>query len=735
MTIAQRLVGAPPTEEDVRSLCENSWLSDEIIEQAQIRRVDDATARELLGRNGRSGAYQGLAFPYFLPGQDHVREYRVRRDQPDIESKDGKLKERGKYLSPPGRGNQLYFVPGTPPEALSDTDLPVTLAEGEKKTLALHRLATWGDPTKPRWLAVGLSGVWNWRGTTGKTTGSDGGRRDVKGVIGDFDRITWDDRLAYICFDSDVHTNPSVQAARRQLLAELRSRGARCRLVTLPNREGAKVSVDDLLASDGPDAVLALFDEATETGDPDLTRQPYTDAGNAERLVLMHGQDIRYCTELKGWLIWDGRRWTRDTTGQVQRFAIYTMRAMYRQAAGITDGGQRERAERHARKSEQSRTVRDMLALAQCQPGITVSVLEFDRQAYLLNCLNGTLELKTGTLRPHRRSDLLMKLCPHRYKPEADCPRYLRSLHRAMGDREGASAGAAEAAHVRVEFLQKAVGMSLTADVGEKAVFCLFGDTDAGKTTFLNAIRHVLGDDYAGQVLIESLMANARQSDNNSKADLVDLLGKRFVTTSEAEAFQRLAEGRLKYLTQGAYSRIKAARKYENPIEFPATHKLWLDANERPQIRSADDSVWKRLRPIPFDYPLQKDEIDKELPQRLQTEAEGILAWAMQGCLRCLEEGLGEIPDVQEARHDWRTECDPLSDFIGDECELTLEEPKAFAWKSDVRSRYECWCARNGDKPLGGRVFAERLRALGCNEGKRYDDGTQRRTWEGVRLK
>ena len=215
----------------------------------------------------------------------------------------------------------------------------------------------------------------------------------------------------------------------------------------------------------------------------------------------------------------------------------------------------------------------------------------------------------------------------------------------------------------------------------------------------------------------------------------MDLLGKRFVTTSEAESSHRLAEGKLKYLTQGAYSRIKGARKYENPIEFPATHKLWLDANERPQIRSTDDSVWKRLKPIPFDFRLNKDEIDKKLPKRLQAEAEGILAWAVQGCLRWLEEGLGEIPDVEEARRDWRTECDPLSDFVEDTCELKPDDPDAFAWASELRSKYEASCQENGEKPLSGKFWAKRLRALGCREGKRYDEkSVQHRVWVGIRL-
>ena len=526
MNAPSHLVGVLPGPDDVRKL-EESWLTAKIVEQAGIRRVDDSEARKLVGRNGQAGEYQGLAFPYFLPGEEYVREYRIRRDHPDLEYKEGKPKQRAKYIDPPGRGNMLYFVRGTLPETLSDTSLPITFVEGEKKTLALHRLATW-ETTKARWLAVGLSGVWNFRGTVGKTNGANGERRDVKGVIADFDRIVWDDRLVYICFDSDIHTNPSVEAARRQLANELRIRGAHVRLVTLPNRESAKVGVDDLLASDGPGIALALFDDATETGESDLLRQPHTDADNAERLVLMRGSDIRHCSELKCWLVWDGQRWTRDTVGQVHLWAIDTMREMYRQASGITDESKCKPAEVHARKSEQARVVRDMLTLAQCQPGIAVSLLEFDRQPYLLNCSNGTLELKTGTLRPHRRSDLLMKLCPHPYAPKAKCPEFIKFLERAMGDRDGASAAQVEAAYVRVEFLEKAIGMSLTGDVSEKVIICCFGPKDTGKTTFLNAIRHTLGEDYAGQILIESLMANTRQSDNNSKTDLMDLLGKRF---------------------------------------------------------------------------------------------------------------------------------------------------------------------------------------------------------------
>ena len=198
-----------------------------------------------------------------------------------------------------------------------------------------------------------------------------------------------------------------------------------------------------------------------------------------------------------------------------------------------------------------------------------------------------------------------------------------------------------------------------------------------------------------------------------------------------------MAEGRLKYLTQGAHSKVKAARKYENPIEFDATHTLWLDANERPQIRSADSSVWERLKPVPFEFRIGPDEIDKGLPQRLQDEAPGILAWMVQGCLRWIEEGLGEIADVAEAREEWKAECDPLADFVADDCELRPKDAEAFAWASDLWECYERWIRNNGEKyPLGRRRFAERLRALGCRDERRNDtSGIQRRTWEGIVLR
>ena len=259
--VEMNVIGDPLTPEDLCKL-ERSWLTPEVVEQARIRRVDDATGRELVGRSGRSGEYAGLVFPYVLPGEDRVRDYRLRRDKPDIEYKDGKPSQRAKYLAPPGGANMHYFPPGTPPEALTDTSLPVVVTEGEKKGLALQRLATW-KCDRPLWLAVAVSGVWNWHGTVGKTTGPNGERCDVKGTIPDFDRVGWQGRKVYVCYDSDVQKNASVKAARNGLARMLKGKGADVFFTDVPEgTDAAKQGVDDWLFAAGPEPVLAALKNA-----------------------------------------------------------------------------------------------------------------------------------------------------------------------------------------------------------------------------------------------------------------------------------------------------------------------------------------------------------------------------------------------------------------------------------------------------------------------------------------
>src|ERR1019366_4637739 len=249
--------GPALTDADYASLA-GRWIDSELATAAKIRRVDSGTGRSLVGRQDHA-SYEGLAIPYFLPGESRIREWRLRRDHPEIEYKDGKPRARGKSLSPPGRKNMIYFVPGISLDLVKAVATPVIVTEGEFKTLALWRLAN-HDSIAPRFLPIGLGGVWNWRGTIGKTTGPNGDRRDVKGVIPDLDLVTWEGRRVIIAFDADAEKNEQVEIARKHLARELRMRGAEVAFVTWDIAQGK--GIDDLLAALGPEKVLALLDGA-----------------------------------------------------------------------------------------------------------------------------------------------------------------------------------------------------------------------------------------------------------------------------------------------------------------------------------------------------------------------------------------------------------------------------------------------------------------------------------------
>lgn len=239
------------TADDYRNL-EARWITSELADAAKLRRVDAVTGREMVGR--KTGDFAGIAIPYFLPGQTTVREYRIRRDHPDLEQQsDGTVKERKKYVSPPGRGNLLYIPPMIPPELLTRVEIPIVLTEGEFKALALWRLSN-HDSETPQFLPIGLGGVWNWRGTVGKAGGPNGGRRDVKGVIPDFNLISWTGRSVIIAFDADARANRDVMAARDGLAGESRRRGARAAFLEWDPALGK--GIDDHIAVVGPDRVL-----------------------------------------------------------------------------------------------------------------------------------------------------------------------------------------------------------------------------------------------------------------------------------------------------------------------------------------------------------------------------------------------------------------------------------------------------------------------------------------------
>jgi len=457
----------------------------------------------------------------------------------------------------------------------------------------------------------------------------------------------------------------------------------------------------DFAADDWPSLLREITDvEGDKT--PNLLRYMPNDAGNAERVIAFCGRDLRYCHAIKKWLVWDGRRWAIDTTDQSRRLTKITMLEYHRQ---VVQSGGGEQAEKFARGCLDARRLSSALSLA--EPEIFIEPDKLDSHPDLLNFLNGTVNLRTGEPRAHRREDFLTKLVHYNYDPSAECPTFMGFLNQIMGGGADASEGGQKRAEVLIDHLQKSFGYTVTGLTSEKVVFMPYGGGNNGKTTLLSTIFQLIPE-HSVLLAIDTLMV--KQESNNSQADLADLRGARFVMTSETEEGQRLAEGKLKRITQGM-GRIKAVRKYENPIEFTETHKLWLDANHRPAIRGTDNAIWNRLHSIPFSITIPPEDIDRGLPGKLLREAEGILAWIVQGAMRWYADGLGKPAEVAKAGEEWRADMDQLGRFIEERC--VVEGEKLKCPHAILYGAYKLWAERGKEFQIQSRIFSQKVEERG----------------------
>ncbi len=445
-----------------------------------------------------------------------------------------------------------------------------------------------------------------------------------------------------------------------------------------------------------------------EPGSPLVTAN-LTDMGNAERLVAHVGQDLRYVHLSETWFEWTGKRWQKDETGAAMRRACATIRAAALRADAVEEDKERARLLRHALKSESAARLHSMLRLATSLLPVTPDQL--DRSAWLLNCANGTLDLRTGELRPHDRADLLTRLAPVAYDGAATCPRWEAFLHQVMDGSEE-----------MVAFLQRAVGYSLTGSTAEQVLFLLHGVGANGKSTFIETVRALLGD-YSTQADFTTFL---RQQGEGVRNDVARLVGARFVSAVEAEGGKPLAEAMVKQLTGG--DTVTARFLFKEFFEFTPVFKLWLAANSRPTVRGTDNGIWRRIRLVPFTVTIPAEERDRDLGRKLVAELPGILAWAVRGCLRWQAEGLGVPADVQAATEAYRDEMDVLGGFINECC---VVRAGAQATSADLYTAYTAWCEGNGERPVTRRKMGLRLSERGF-ERRRGTGG--RHTWVGVGL-
>ena len=464
----------------------------------------------------------------------------------------------------------------------------------------------------------------------------------------------------------------------------------------------------------------------------------WNDTGNADRLADSYGHELIYCTERKSFYVWTGQRWEFDEFVEAEKRAEKTMLEAFDEAKHITDGEKRKAFLGFVNRSLSRAALANMIHLAKKKVR-QASVNDFDGDPWTLNLENGTVDLRTGALRPHRPQDLLSKLIRFRYEDRAACPQFMAFLYRIMGSHPDASEVESANAEQLVSYLQRVFGCAATGKP-EKLLFVLYGEGNNGKTTLLEVIRDALGDkEYAGQVQVDSLMIRPKEalSNNAVNTDLADLQGCRFVSSSEVEQGQRLSLSRVKYLT--GLGQIKARRLRENMITFRPTYKLFLDCNHRPVITDPNDAIWNRVKCIPFKVQIPDAEIDKDLPANLRMELPGILRWIVEGAVLYQREGLGDPPDVTAATEQYRQESDRLKEFFEERC-VVADAGDATSWKrdghwvlvADLCAAYSSWADAVGNKyPFSKDSFDERdrVRLDGGREAK------QIRVWLGIRFR
>ena len=390
----------------------------------------------------------------------------------------------------------------------------------------------------------------------------------------------------------------------------------------------------------------------------DLRPYTMTDDGNADRLIALHGGNIKYCGATNSWMIWDGRRWQADNSYQIQVLVVSAMKELAKQSEN--DLGIWE----HAQQSMNARAIESAIKLARAK--CPADADRFDTNPWLLNFQNGTVNLRTGELRDHERGDLLTVLIERKYNPKAECPKWCKFLEWAMGGGPDASAADQDRADRFVAYLQRALGYSLTGSSAEKVVFLLWGPQgNNGKSTLLDIVRMLIGD-YGGQMAVGSLMTRKHES-NAATSDVAGLKGKRFVQTTETKGTQVLDISVLKSLSAGM-GEVHARRMRENWIKFQATHTIWIDMNKPPRLEELDDpAALGRLDLIKFNQTIEKGQEDKQFSEQLvKSEGEGILAWLVKGSiLWCSEQALQRPPEVITEREAWQEDMDTAGPWTG----------------------------------------------------------------------
>lgn len=440
----------------------------------------------------------------------------------------------------------------------------------------------------------------------------------------------------------------------------------------------------------------------------------FTDVENGRLFAAQHAGRAIYARGQSGqirggnnWYAYDGRRWvlSGDDTLNLAKATTDTLREVAREEP---DEARRRSILRKIGLARSAPRIRAMLDMAQSEPEISRSGADLDSDGWLLNCLNGTINLRTGALRPHDSDDLITRIAGVNFEPDRSCPRWEKFLGLVLDD------------DVELKkFMQKAIGASLVGGSFRRQVFCLCGPGNNGKTTLLSTLLGVLGE-YGATAHTSLLMKRRAEDETELNPGLFNLRGRRLAVLSESDHRGYLGEAKLKQITGGG--RVSVRGLYRDPIEFAPAFTIWLDTNELPSVANTIRAMKDRIVVIPFtvDVEARLREMDRNPKQdfaaELLKEGPGILAWAVEGCRLWDADGqrLVKPPVVNRATSTYWKEQDRIAQFAA---ECLVDEPTAREINPQTMyETYVIWSRLQGERSLNSANFKKKMEEKGYRQ-------------------
>lgn len=425
-----------------------------------------------------------------------------------------------------------------------------------------------------------------------------------------------------------------------------------------------------------------------------------TEDGLAATFTQRFSKDWRYVAAWGRWLTWTGRRWNEDIVLHVQ----HLVRGICRSAAARADSPRLK-----ARLASAS-TISAVERIARSDPKHAATVDEWDADIWLLNTVDGVVNLKTGAMRAHDSKDRMTKITTA--TPRGQCTLWLSFLDQVTGGDHDLQA-----------YLQRVAGYCLTGSTQEHAMFFLYGTGSNGKSVFVNTLVTILGD-YAANAPMETFMDNRN---DRHPTDLAGLRGARVVTATETEQGRRWNESRIKEITGG--DRITARFMHRDNFTYPPTYKLFMSGNHKPAIRNVDEAMRRRMHLIPFEVTIPRERRDRQLQEKLLKERDGILAWALEGCMQWQRMGLCPPQSVQDATSEYFEGEDAMGRWIEERCVLSAN---AKSLTAELFNDWKQWADGAGEFVGSQRRFADLLITRGT---EKWRNSVGLRGFRGIGLK